>query len=75
MRDLIEYVANWIVEDDEAVNVTELRRGGRTIVRLEVAEADMGRVIGREGRLAGAMRTLLDIGGAIRGQQIHLEIR
>jgi predicted RNA-binding protein YlqC (UPF0109 family) len=75
MQDLIEYIANWIVEDEESVQLSEQQRGGRTTVRLEVAESDMGRVIGREGRLASAMRTMLDIAGDIRDERISLEIR
>lgn len=75
MQDLIEYIANWIVEDEESVQLSEHERGGRTTVRLEVAESDMGRVIGREGRLASAMRTMLDIAGDIRDERISLEIR
>ena len=52
MHDLIEYIANWIVDDADAVSVHESERGNRAIIRLEVDESDMGRVIGREGRLA-----------------------
>ena len=75
MHDLIEYIANWIVDDADAVSVHESERGKRAIIRLEVEEADMGRVIGREGRLASAMRTLLYVSGQIRDQQASLEIR
>ena len=75
MHDLIEYIANWIVDDADGVRVEEEQRGNRVIVRLQVEESDMGRVIGREGRLASAMRTLLYISGDIRDQQASLEIR
>ena len=75
MNDLIEYIANWIVDDADAVQVSDQQRGGRVTVRLEVDENDMGRIIGREGRLAGAMRTLLSISGEIRDQRASLEIR
>ena len=75
MNDLIEYIASWIVDDADAVRVTDQQRGDRVTVRLEVDESDMGRIIGREGRLAGAMRTLLSISGEIRDQRASLEIR
>ena len=75
MHDLIEYIANWIVDDEDSVSVQESTQNNRPIIRLEVAELNMGRVIGREGRLASAMRTLLHVSGQIRDQQTSLEIR
>ncbi len=75
MGDLIEYIAKWVVDDPDAVRVDEHRRGDRIVVRLDVADEDMGRVIGREGRIATAMRTLLKISGAVRDRQTSLEIR
>ena len=75
MHELIEYIAKWIVDDPEVVRVEERQRGDRVIVRLEVAEEDMGRVIGKEGRIANAMRTLLDISAEVRGGDASLEIR
>ena len=75
MHELIEYIAKWIVDDPEVVRVEERQRGERVIVRLEVAEEDMGRVIGKEGRIANAMRTLLDISAEVRGGDASLEIR
>ena len=75
MRELIDYIAKWIAEDDDALDVQEFRRGRRTVVRLNVAESDMGRIIGREGRFATAMRTLLSISGSNRDRDTSLEIR
>ena len=75
MKDLIEYIANWLVDEPEAVRVEEHQRGNRVVVRLHVDEHDMGRVIGREGRVAGALRTLLQMSGSVRGRQTSLEIR
>ena len=63
------------MDDADAVSVHESERGNRAFIRLEVEESDMGRVIGREGRLASAMRTLLYVSGEIRDQQASLEIR
>ncbi len=75
MRELIEYVADWIVDDPDAVRVTERDRGDRVVVQLEVAQDDMGRVIGKNGRIANAMRTLLKVSGDMRDRNTALEIR
>ncbi len=75
MRELIEYVADWIVDDPDAVRVTERDRGDRVVVQLEVAQDDMGRVIGKNGRIANAMRTLLKVSGDVRDRNTALEIR
>lgn len=75
MQELVQYIADWVVDDADAVNVDERERADRVVVRLEVAQEDMGRVIGKEGRIANAMRTLLKISGAIRDRQTSLEIR
>lgn len=59
MEELIEFVAKSLVDDGEAVNTREYDRGDQTIIELEVATDDLGKVIGRQGRTARAMRTLL----------------
>jgi len=71
----VEYVAKWVVDDPEAVRVSQRGREGRVTVRLEVDPDDMGRVIGKEGRIANAMRTLLTVSGDARDTDIQLEIR
>ena len=75
LRDLIEYIALSLVDDQEAVRVDERRRGDRTILVLSVAEEDFGRVIGKEGRIAMAMRGLLHVAGAHSGREAVLEVR
>ena len=75
MQELVQYIADWVVDDPDAVHVDEREHGDRVVVRLEVAQEDMGRVIGKEGRIANAMRTLLKISGAVRDRQTSLEIR
>ena len=74
MQELIQYVADWIVDDPDAVQVTTQNRDNRTIIILEVAQEDMGRVIGKNGRIANAMRTLLKVSGDVRAQHTSLEI-
>ena len=75
MEEFIEYVAKWMVDDPDAVNVERIDRGDHATIQLNVHEDDMGRIIGREGRLAMAMRTLLSIGGHTRGVDTSLDIR
>ena len=75
MQELVEYIAKWVVDDPEAVQVTQRGREGRVTVRLEVDPEDMGRVIGKEGRIANAMRRLLTISGDAHDTDVQLEIR
>jgi hypothetical protein len=74
MQELIEYIARSLVDDPTQVRVSQLRQGETTQVRLEVAKEDMGRVIGRSGRVANAMRLLLRVAGAKDNHRTHLEI-
>lgn len=67
MKELIEYVARSLVDDPSAVVVDEFRQADRVVLRLRVAPADMGRVIGRQGRIAQALRSLLRV-AATRSQ-------
>jgi uncharacterized protein len=74
MKELIEYVARALVDDPDQVRVTEEQDGDRIVLHLEVAEPDMGKVIGKQGRIAQAMRTLLKVAAVKRGQRAMLEI-
>ena len=75
LRDLIEYIALSLVDEQEAVRVDERRRGDLTVLVLSVAQEDVGRVIGKEGRIAMAMRGLLHVAGAHSDRQAVLEVR
>ena len=75
MEDFIEYVAKWMVDEPDAVRVERIQRGDHVMVQLNVHEDDMGRIIGREGRLATAMRTLLSVAGHARAVDTSLDIR
>ena len=59
MKDLVEFIAKSLVDHPEQVRVDEVRRGDTTVVELRVAPDDLGRVIGRQGRTARAMRNLI----------------
>jgi predicted RNA-binding protein YlqC (UPF0109 family) len=71
---LVEYVARSLVDRPEEVEVTVTRESGTTIIELHVAEEDMGKVIGRNGSVAKALRTLLKVVSARDGEQFQLEI-
>ncbi|MQA74287.1 MAG: KH domain-containing protein [Solirubrobacterales bacterium] len=58
MRDLVELLVKALVSDPDQVRVTELDDGGDTVLEVRVADDDLGRVIGRDGRVANAIRTV-----------------
>jgi predicted RNA-binding protein YlqC (UPF0109 family) len=74
MRELVEYVARFLVRNPEAVNVTETTRDGVSTLELRVAEEDLGRVIGKEGRTAKALRAILSAAAARKNQRVVLDI-
>jgi len=74
MKELIEYIAKSIVNSPDEVEVTEEEDEQGVILRLRVADEDKGRVIGKQGRIAGAMRTLLRVKAAKAGTRANLEI-
>jgi predicted RNA-binding protein YlqC (UPF0109 family) len=73
-QELIEYVAKSLVDDPDAVKVEVIQDGGGTVIELHVAEDDMGKVIGRNGSVAKALRTLLKVSSARDGEPVSLEI-
>lgn len=74
MKELVEYVAKSLVDDPSQVRVTEIEGATSVILELSVAPEDMGRVIGRNGRVANALRTLLRVIAAKEGKRVTLEI-
>jgi predicted RNA-binding protein YlqC (UPF0109 family) len=74
MKELIEYMAKALVDDPDSVRVEEIEGTSATIYELRVAPEDMGRVIGKQGRVANAMRTLLRAAAARQGRRVTLEI-
>ena len=73
-RELIAYIARFMVTDPEAVVVREIEGVTSTVYELSVAPDDIGRVIGKGGRAANAMRTLLRAIAAKEGKRVTLEI-
>ena len=74
MKDLVEYIAKSIVTLPDAVVVNEENSAGNILLKLEVAPEDRGRVIGKQGRVAQAMRTLLRVAAVREGVRVQLEI-
>jgi len=74
MKDLIEYIAKAIADHPDAVEVTEMDMKGEAHLKLKVSEEDLGRVIGRGGRVANSMRILLRVAAASRGVRTTLDI-
>ena len=74
MKELIDYVARALVENPDEVETTEEWDGQRYLIHLEVAETDMGKVIGRGGRVAEAMRSLLKVAAARQDTRAVLDI-
>jgi len=74
VRALIEHVAKALVEKKDEVFVEQYEDGDETVVELEVAEADVGKVIGRSGRIARALRTVLSAAGSKQDRRYALEI-
>ena len=74
MCDLIELVAKSLVDDPDAVRIRSVEREGTTVLELEVAPADLGKVIGRQGRTVRALRTLLTAAGQKTRRRYTLDI-
>ncbi|HZO61967.1 MAG TPA: KH domain-containing protein [Gaiellaceae bacterium] len=72
--ELVDYLARRLVEHDDQVSVEEVEEDGDLVIRLHVAPDDLGRVIGRGGRIARALRTLVRAGGAHGNRRVLLEI-
>jgi hypothetical protein len=74
VKEFLDYVARSLVDNPDAVSVAVEDRGDEVELTLSVDEADMGRVIGRDGRIANAIRSLLRVMGTRDGVHVELEI-
>jgi hypothetical protein len=74
MKDLLEYIVKSIVAQPDAVKISEENSDDGLLIKLEVAPDDKGRVIGRQGRVAQALRTLLRVKAAKDNTRVRLEI-
>jgi predicted RNA-binding protein YlqC (UPF0109 family) len=75
LRSVVEVVARALVDHPDAVRVTEVQRRGMTVVELSTAPGDMGKIIGRQGRTAAALRTLVALTAEKHGTRGQLDIR
>ncbi|MEI7846040.1 MAG: KH domain-containing protein [Chloroflexota bacterium] len=74
MKALTEFIAKALVENSDQVEVFQSRQGNRVRLELKVAKDDMGRVIGKSGRVANAIRVLLRVAAEREGQQVTLDV-
>ena len=74
MKELLLYMAKNLVDDPEAVTVTEVEGDDGKVLELRVAEGDMGKVIGRQGRIAKEIRTIIKTVAQRTGEQVTVEI-
>jgi predicted RNA-binding protein YlqC (UPF0109 family) len=74
MRELVEYMAKALVDDSDKVNVTEVEGERVTVIELRVAPGDLGKVIGKQGRTARALRTILNANATKLRKRAVLEI-
>ena len=73
-KDLIEFIAKALVDDPSAVSVNETEGEKGTVLELKVKEEDIGKVIGKQGRIAKAMRTILNATAGKTGKKYSLEM-
>lgn len=74
MKDLIQYMAQALVDYPDQVNVQEIKAQHTQVLELRVAKADLGKVIGKKGKTAQAMRTILSCASAKTQKRVLLEI-
>ncbi|MDJ0783462.1 MAG: KH domain-containing protein [Desulfosarcinaceae bacterium] len=74
MKDLIHYIARSLVDDPDAVDVAEVEGNQTTVLELKVAKDDLGKIIGKQGRTAQAMRTILGAVSSKEKKRTVLEI-
>jgi uncharacterized protein len=74
MAELLEYLARQLVDEPDEVRVERVDEGDTVVLRLHVAQEDLGKVIGRQGRIARALRTIVRAGSAREQRRVQLEI-
>ncbi|HNU54901.1 MAG TPA: KH domain-containing protein [Candidatus Syntrophosphaera sp.] len=74
MKELIEFMVKALVDDPSEVNITEIQGDKITLYELRVSKTDIGKVIGKRGRTAGAMRTIINAVSTKQGKRAELEI-
>ena len=75
MKELLTYIAKHLVSEPDAVSVTEVEKDGETVFELRVAPDDMGMVIGKNGRIAKAIRMVIKAAAAGCNKKVNVDIR
>lgn len=74
MKELVEYVVKSVVDFPDQIQITEVDEGSTTILELSVANSDMGRVIGKSGRVINSIRAIVQVLAAKQGKRVTLEL-
>lgn len=74
MKELVQYLARSLVSNPDAVKINESENNGIAVIELKVAKEDLGRIIGKQGRTAKSIRTLLNAVAARDNRRVNLEI-
>ena len=74
MKELVKVIATSLVDHPEEVEVTEVEKEGMTVVQLKVAKEDMGKVIGKQGRIAKSIRTVVKAASSKGGKKVVVDI-
>jgi uncharacterized protein len=74
VKELVQYIAQSLVDDPAKVEVNEIEENGNIRVELRVAKEDMGRIIGKGGRVANSIRVLLRVAAAREGKRVSLDV-
>ena len=74
MKELVEVIAKALVDQPDEVSVTEKKEGRTTVLELHVAEGDMGKVIGKQGRIAKAIRSVVKAASLNENKKVDVEI-
>ena len=73
MKEVVEYIVKSLVIDQDAVKVTETEEETQTVIHVEVAESDMGRVIGKSGNVASSIRTIIKSISSRTGKKVFVK--
>ena len=74
MKELVEYVVKSVVDFPDQIQIVEVNEGSATILELSVANSDMGRVIGKSGRVINSIRAIVQVLAAKQGKRVTLEL-
>lgn len=74
MKELVTYLVNSLIEDGENVEITEVERGGFVELTITVPQGDMGKIIGKQGRIAKAIRAVVKAASQKTGKKCNVEI-